>query len=411
MSVRVQRAKSKIREESLNGEVGGRYSLKDVSTLLNKVISSYSEDFVGREKEVRMIILSLIGREHIYMISPPGTGKTMMRRVAESFGFKFFYHLMNYDVKLEDIVAIPKVKKIKKGGEEIIDLDYELRDPGLATAEVAYLDELFKANTAVLNAILGVINERTLAIGNKEVKVPLWTVVGASNEVPQDTSLQAFMDRFLFRDFIKYLGKDLWYNYLLKYWAIHQPDYKPVKVTVPKEAILWANQKVPKIDVYGVLDEYLKVLDKLQEKGVEISDRRKGRILKAIASSAILNGRDYADISDLEVLLYTIPKDESECEVVAKAVDDILGGYMKLREELARNAEQLRSMKQRLRQMTLDQLRSVVDTLANVESRIAQIDTPSLSSHVDKMRREVEEIRNMLPDVLAEKLIEATVHV
>ena len=381
----------------------------DVSTVLNSVVAAYASDFVGREKEIRMIVLSLISKEHIYMISPPGTGKTMLRAVAESFGMKFFYYLMNYDTKLEDIVAVPKVKKVRRGDEELLDLDYELRDPGLATAEAVFLDEMFKANTTVLNALLGIINERVLTIGNREIKVPLWTLVGASNEVPTDASAQAFLDRFLFRDFISYLPKDLWYDYLLKYWAMHQPSYKRVKVVVPKDVLAKAYDMLWTVDIYGVIDDYLKVLDRLKEKGIEISDRRKGRTLKAIAASAVLGGRDYADITDLEVLLYTIPKDSSEAEAVAKVVDDVLGGHLKLKEELDNIAAQIRGYMERLRTMDYSGFEKLFNDVSTMESRLIQISVPSLSRYVEKVRKRLEELKNAAIDVLADKLIKEVV--
>jgi len=384
---------------------GESNAVADISSQLNAVIATYADEFVGREKELRMTVLSLTSKEHIFLVSPPGTGKTMMRRVAESFGFSFFYYLMNYDVKLEDIVAVPKLKRIRRDGEEILDIDYELRAPGLATSEVVFLDEMFKANTAILNALLGIINERTLTIGNREVKVPLWTVIGASNEIPDDPSLQAFVDRFLYRGFMRYLEKDMWYPYLLKYWVMHQPSYTLVRVQVPKEVVVKASNLLWAVDVYGVLDEYLKILDRLKEKGIEVSDRRKGRILKAIASSALLAGRDYADVTDLEVLIYTVPKSEQEVEAVTRAVDDVLGGVLRVREELKGLRDQLRDVRERIRQMPLDEIVRTIDLLNHAESRVIQLNTPSLSRYAEAVQTEIAELKNLLPDVLATKIL------
>jgi len=380
-----------------------------ISRQLNSVIATYADEFIGREKDIRMVVLSLVSKEHIYMVSPPGAGKTMMRRVAESFNFSFFYYLMNYDVKLEDVVATPKLRRVHRDGEELIDIDYELKKPGLATSEVVFLDELFKANTAMLNALLGVMNERVLTIGNKEVSVPLWTAIGASNEVPEEPSLQAFIDRFLFRDFMRYLEKEQWYAYLVKYWAMHQPSYSPVRVAVPKDVVARANRLMMSIDIYGVLDDYLKALDRLKEKGIEVSDRRKGRVLKAIAASALLSGRWCADVTDLEVLLYTIPRAEHDVGTVAKVVDEVLGSVLKVREELVSLRSQLRSIKEKLRSVALEDFRSVANLLSTAESRVIQLNTPSLSRYVESVKAEISEIRNMLPDVIAEKILEKVI--
>ena len=69
----------------------------------------------------------------------------------------------------------------------------------LPSAEVAFLDEVFKANSAILNTLLGLLHERSFDNGQHRVDVPLVCLVGASNEVPQDESLHAFYDRVLLR--------------------------------------------------------------------------------------------------------------------------------------------------------------------------------------------------------------------
>jgi len=155
-----------------------------------------------------------------------------------------------------------------------------------------------------------------------------------------------------------------------------------------------------------VLDEYLKTLKKLKEKGVEISDRRKGRVLKAVASSAVLDGRDYADVTDLEVMLYTVPRSKGEFEVVSKVVDEVLGGVLKVREELNSLRSQLRGLKDKLRSMPLEELKRVSDTIHSAESRIIQLSTPSLSRLVEDVQREIAEVKTVLPDIVSQKILE-----
>ena len=146
--------------------------VEEIGRELQKVVSTYSREFVGRERTLRLIMLALITKQHIYMVSPPGTGKTMMERVARSFGMTVFYYLYSYDVKLEDIVYDVVIRKVPvDGGGEKIALDYELKNPGLGTCDIHFADEMFKAPTAVLNALLGAMNERRLTLGNFQFHV------------------------------------------------------------------------------------------------------------------------------------------------------------------------------------------------------------------------------------------------
>ena len=69
----------------------------------------------------------------------------------------------------------------------------------LPTAEVAFVDEIFKANSAILNALLTLLNERLFDNGYKRLKVPLLTLIAASNELPESEELDALYDRFLIR--------------------------------------------------------------------------------------------------------------------------------------------------------------------------------------------------------------------
>jgi MoxR-like ATPase len=72
-------------------------------------------------------------------------------------------------------------------------------DGYLPTAEVAFVDEIFKANSAILNALLTLLNERLFDNGNQRLPVPLLCLVGASNELPESEELDALYDRFLIR--------------------------------------------------------------------------------------------------------------------------------------------------------------------------------------------------------------------
>jgi MoxR-like ATPase len=77
---------------------------------------------------------------------------------------------------------------------------YERHTAGfLPDASVAFIDEVFKANSAILNALLTLLNEREFDNGSGRQRCPLISAIGATNEVPEDEVAEAFFDRFLVR--------------------------------------------------------------------------------------------------------------------------------------------------------------------------------------------------------------------
>jgi len=372
-----------------------------VARELNRLMNSFSF-LVGRRETIRLVLLALISRQHIYMISPPGTGKTMTDAVARAFGLRHVYYLFHYDTKLEDIVYSPIIRREPVNDGERIVVEYELKDPGLGTADVFFADEMFKAPTPVLNALLGAMNERRINLGTTTVKIPLRTLVAASNELPADAD--ALLDRFLFRHFIRYLPKDSWADYLVTYWRIHKEGVPQVKAD-PKvlddaHSLMW------NVDVFTVMEDYMRILEKLEDKGITVSDRRKGRILQAIAASAVMDGRMTAEPQDLQVLVYTVPANEDEYATVVKEVDDYLGGLLAVREELEKLAGKLKSEAARIPSMNNKELAELVEiTIPHIVSKASRVDFPSLTRHVEEIKRVAEDVREKAIDALARKAL------
>ena len=378
--------------------------VKEISNKILSVVDTYSKQYVGRDRTIRLITLALVSKQHIYMVSPPGTGKTMMENVARSFNMNVFYYLYGYDTKLEDILYNPIIRKVPTFDGEKIEIDYELKKPGVGTTDIHFADEMFKASTPVLNSLLGAMNERRVTLGGRTFKIPLWTLVAASNELPSEDA-GALLDRFLFRDFISYLQPDLWTDYLIMYWNIHQPTYKPIRISVPREIIENANNLIWKVDIYGIIDEYSKLLLKLKEKNIVISDRRKGRILQAIASSAIIDGRLTAEPEDLEVLLYTVPTEEGEVDVVAKVLDEHLGGILSISKELDDILQQVSSFISNVNVKTLQELVDFTKTIPRLRNKVKTISFSSLHGKIERINTLIDEAEDIVAEEIAKRLL------
>jgi MoxR-like ATPase len=163
--------------------------------LLRDTLADLDQHLLERDVPVRLLLLGALAGEHVLLVGPPGTAKSeLARRLHRVFnGARYFERLLTRFSVPEELFGPLSLSALEDDRYE------RLTEGFLPTAEVAFLDEVFKANSAILNALLTLLNEREFDNGSGRVKVPLISVVGASNEVPEDEALRAFYDRFLLR--------------------------------------------------------------------------------------------------------------------------------------------------------------------------------------------------------------------
>jgi MoxR-like ATPase len=162
---------------------------------LTLLLASLQDGLLEREAAVRLVLLAALAGEHCLLIGPPGTAKSeLARRLQHAFaGARYFERLLTRFSVPDELFGPLSLKALEQDR-------YERQTDGfLPTAHVAFLDEVFKANSAILNALLTLLNEREFDNGSQRLPAPLISLIGATNEVPQDEALMAFYDRFLLR--------------------------------------------------------------------------------------------------------------------------------------------------------------------------------------------------------------------
>ena len=243
------------------------------------------------------------------LIGPPGTAKSeLARRLHRAFdGARYFERLLTRFSTPEELFGPLSLKALEDDRYE------RLIDGYLPTAGVAFLDEVFKANSAILNALLTLLNEREFDNGTARLRTPLISVIGASNEAPTDESLLAFHDRFLLRVPVAPVSDGAFADLLA---LTDSPAlHRPAPLTAADRAALLAARA-------GVAlgDEAPRAMAALRGVaaglGLTVSDRRWRQLVALMRCAAASEGRNTLDALDLWLAPYVLSFDTQTVPVL-----------------------------------------------------------------------------------------------
>ena len=182
-----------------------RYSLREK---IEKSLKILNEGLVGKEKVMKLGLLSILSGENMILVGPPGTAKSEISRrlreiIADCDDGAYFEYLFTKFTTPEEIFGPLSIKKLQND-------KFERNTEGyMPSGRIVFLDEIFKANSSILNTLLTILNERVFHNGLKREKTPLISLIGASNELPfENDELTALYDRFLIRAVVGYVSDD-----------------------------------------------------------------------------------------------------------------------------------------------------------------------------------------------------------
>lgn len=285
--------------------------VRRLTELIRKFKVELSKPFVGREEEAYVITLALMSSEHVVLIGEPGTAKSALaRRAADLLRAKFFKYLLTKFTEPDELFGPLDIHALRNG-------QYKRIAKGkLPEAEIAFLDEIFNASSAILNTLLTLLNERVIYDGYNEITVPLWSLISASNNVPEELEYQALYDRFLLRHFVRPVGEDKWIDLIEASWLLERERYRAPSPILTIENLKTINSLILSVDISRVKPALVKLYAVLEDQGIHLTDRRKGKALKIVAANSLLHGRFTASEEDLIVLKYIAPRDRTEFEKV-----------------------------------------------------------------------------------------------
>jgi MoxR-like ATPase len=279
-------------------------SISQSADALASAIRTASHGLVGREALVETLALAAVAGEHVLVIGPPGTAKSeAARRLSRAIRGSYFEYLLGRFTEPGEIFGPVDFRKLKEG---VVETD---TTGMLPEAEIAFLDEVFQGSTAILNTLLGILNERMFRRGRTLLHCPLRICIGASNALPVDESLAAFADRFLLRVFVDPTADSELEDLLEGGWSLIRASDEAPATIGDIDTLAAAAREADLATVRPVLAHAIR---QLRKNGVALSDRRAVKLQKLVAAAAVLAGRTVPTEADLWPIVTAVPLAEQQ---------------------------------------------------------------------------------------------------
>lgn len=365
---------------------------------LNSIIAELKASFFERNQLVDGAVCALLTSQHIIIIGPPGTAKSQLANelCSRITGANYFQWLLTKFTTPEEIFGSVSLKGLEN------DEYRRVVTNKLPEAHIAFLDEVFKSSSSILNSLLTVINERIYFNGTEKIETPLISLFGASNELPDDEDeLDALYDRFLMRFVVAYIEED--FRFLKMIQGSGQKQ-NPTTVSLQELSVL--QEGVKDVDVpEAVYKMLLRIRTELNGKGIILSDRRYKYCIPIMQAKAFIDGRCKAAEQDIKILENVLWKDPAEIPDIKNTIHTVLYGYKEQLKELYIQAKEIENYAKQSWQDEETKIKANIEAQTKLKILINRVDELSDElSDRGKNAEDVQDIKSKIEDVQNEIL-------
>jgi len=332
---------------------------------LRSIREELQQLFLERAEVIDGALAALLSGHHVLIIGPPGTAKSMLadelcRRLE---GATYFQWLLTKFTTPEELFGAVSLAALER------DEYRRVTTRKLPEAHIAFLDEVFKANSSILNAVLTLMNERHFHNGRSVETVPLITLFGASNELPEDDELQALYDRFLMRFVVSYIDEDF------RFLKMLQARPPTARTTLSLDVLRAAQAEAAAVAIPdSIFRSVAELRRELAKSQLVSSDRRYRQALDVLRAHAFLDGRTRVIDEDLFALEHVLWRDPTERAEVRSTIHRLLRGYVDDAKALLYQTRELRDYAHRQWEGNELRGRAVVEAHTKIRHILGKVD-------------------------------------